>query len=56
MNENTDQGSRPIRREFLASAGSGLLLLKPETVFGSQANSAVEMGLIGCGGGAASMR
>lgn len=49
MNENTDHGSRPIRREFLASVGSGLLLLKPETVFGSQANSAVEMGLIGCG-------
>jgi predicted dehydrogenase len=31
-------------------AAGGLLLLKPETVFGSQANSAVEVGLVGCGG------
>ena len=49
MNENTNHVTRPLRREFLASAGSGLLLLKPETVFGSQANSALEVGLIGCG-------
>ncbi len=49
MNQKTDQQGRTVRREFLASAGSGLLLLKPETVFGSQANSALEMGLIGCG-------
>lgn len=40
------------RRTFLgASAGAaGLLILKPETVFGSAANSAVEIGLIGAGG------
>ena len=38
------------RRQFLKSAAGGLLILKPETVFGSQANSAVEVGLIGCGG------
>jgi len=37
------------RREFLAAAG-GVLLLKPETVFGYQANSTVEVGLVGCGG------
>ena len=37
------------RREFLGSS-AGILLLKPETVFGSQANSAVEVGIIGCGG------
>jgi myo-inositol 2-dehydrogenase/D-chiro-inositol 1-dehydrogenase len=39
------------RRKFLESsfAGAGLLLLKPETVFGAQANSAVELGIIGCG-------
>ena len=49
MNQKTDQQGGIVRREFLASAGSGLLLLKPETVFGSQANSALEMGLIGCG-------
>ena len=36
------------RRRFLATAG-GVLLLKPQTVFGSQANSAVEVGLVGCG-------
>jgi predicted dehydrogenase len=38
-----------VRRQFLSAAGTGLLLLKPETVFGSQANSALEMGVIGCG-------
>ncbi len=38
------------RRQFLGSAGAGLLLLKPETVFGSQANSAIEVGIVGCGG------
>lgn len=36
------------RREFLSA--TGLLVLKPETVFGSQANSAIEIGIIGCGG------
>lgn len=38
------------RREFLKAAGSGVLALTPRTVFGSQANSAVEVGLVGCGG------
>lgn len=40
------------RRGFLrtASTGGGLLLLKPQTVFGTPANSAVEIGIIGCGG------
>lgn len=38
------------RRGFLQSAGTGLMLLRPETVFGTQANSAIEFGLIGCGG------
>jgi myo-inositol 2-dehydrogenase/D-chiro-inositol 1-dehydrogenase len=41
---------RPQRRDFFKTAASGILLLRPETVFGSQANSAVEVGLIGCGG------
>jgi myo-inositol 2-dehydrogenase / D-chiro-inositol 1-dehydrogenase len=40
----------PPRRNFLKAAAGGLLVLKPETVFGSQANSAVEVGLVGCGG------
>src|SRR5450755_3280726 len=47
--EKKDEGSQIVRRQFLSAAGTGLLLLKPETVFGSQANSALEMGLIGCG-------
>jgi myo-inositol 2-dehydrogenase / D-chiro-inositol 1-dehydrogenase len=39
------------RRNFLKTAAAGgLLILKPEIVFGSQANSTVEVGLIGCGG------
>jgi predicted dehydrogenase len=37
------------RRTFLKTTG-GLLILKPATVFGSQANSAIEIGIIGCGG------
>ncbi len=32
------------------SAAGGVLLLRPETVFGSQANSTIELGLVGCGG------
>ncbi|MBI5283139.1 MAG: Gfo/Idh/MocA family oxidoreductase [Candidatus Solibacter usitatus] len=38
------------RRNFLKTAGGGMLVLKPETVFGTQANSAVEVGIVGCGG------
>ena len=38
------------RRNFLKSAAAGILILKPATAFGSQANSTVEVGLIGCGG------
>ena len=38
------------RRRFLAgSAASGLLLVKSSTAFGYQANSAVRLGLLGCG-------
>jgi myo-inositol 2-dehydrogenase/D-chiro-inositol 1-dehydrogenase len=38
------------RRDFLKAGAGGLIILKPETVFSSQANSAVEVGIIGCGG------
>ncbi len=38
------------RRKFLQSSAAGLLLLKPKTVFGYEANSAVEIGIVGCGG------
>src|SRR5271165_7114399 len=41
--------SGAARRRFLQTAG-GVLILKPETVFGYQANSRVEVGLVGCGG------
>ncbi|HVJ07174.1 MAG TPA: Gfo/Idh/MocA family oxidoreductase [Acidisarcina sp.] len=39
------------RRQFLstAAAASGLLILKPKTAFGYEANSAVRLGLLGCG-------
>lgn len=41
------------RRDFLktsAAAGVGLLLVSPRVAFGSQANSALGLGIIGCGG------
>jgi myo-inositol 2-dehydrogenase / D-chiro-inositol 1-dehydrogenase len=39
------------RRDFIAggAAASGLLLLKPRTAFGYEANSAVRLALLGCG-------
>jgi len=42
----------PDRRAFLAgaTAAAGFLLVKPEQIRGSQANSAVRVGLLGCGG------
>jgi predicted dehydrogenase len=40
------------RRAFLASAGAAttITVLKPSIVFGAEANSSLEVGLIGCGG------
>ena len=38
------------RRRFLATVGTGILIVRPRTAFGSQANSTVEVGIIGCGG------
>ena len=39
------------RREFIASSAavSALTFLKPSTVFGTKANSAIRLGIIGCG-------
>jgi Predicted dehydrogenases and related proteins len=37
------------RREFVTSAGAGLLIATPGTAFGAQANSALTVGLIGAG-------
>ncbi len=38
------------RRNFVKSVAGGMLILRPGTAFGSQANSTVEIGLVGCGG------
>ena len=42
----------PDRRAFLATAtaAAGFMMVKPQQVRGSQANSAVRVGLLGCGG------
>lgn len=51
MNEPRD--TKVTRREFVgvaAAATAGFTILKPGTVFGTQANSAVSLGLIGAGG------
>ena len=39
------------RRDFVetTAAAAGLLIVRPETAFGYQANSTVELGLVGCG-------
>ncbi len=34
----------------MAAAAAGITILKPSVVFGTQANSAVRLGLLGCGG------
>lgn len=41
------------RRDFFKTTGAaavGLSLVKPETAFGSSANSALQLGILGCGG------
>ena len=39
------------RREFIgAAAGVGVMILKPERVWGTSLNSAVRLGVLGCGG------
>ena len=41
--------NQTTRRELMTAGASSLLLLKPQTVRGAQANSALSVGLIGCG-------
>jgi predicted dehydrogenase len=43
---------KPDRRAFLAgaTAAAGFMIVKPQLVRGAQANSAVRVGLLGCGG------
>lgn len=51
MDESKD--TKVGRREFVglaAAATAGFTILKPSTVFGTQANSAVRLGVLGCGG------
>jgi predicted dehydrogenase len=46
----TAAGDKPSRRNFVSSAGAGLLMiLKPKAVWSYQANSAVRLALLGCG-------
>lgn len=45
--------SHTPRRDFLkfaTLAGAGLVIVKPESVYGTPANSALNLGVIGCGG------
>ena len=44
------EGQTPRRSFLKAAAATGVLVAKPSTVFGSQANSNVEVGIVGCGG------
>jgi predicted dehydrogenase len=37
------------RRAFLKGTAAGLLIVSPKVAFGSQANSSVEVGIVGCG-------
>ena len=51
MDDSRD--TRIGRRDFVgmaAAATAGFTILKPSTVFGTQANSAVRLGVLGCGG------
>lgn len=48
MSETSESRTRRAALKSYAGA-AGLLILKAETVFGTQANSTIELGLIGCG-------
>ncbi len=50
---NTDRQISKNRRDFVKSGSAmaaGIMILNSKTVFGSEANSAVSVGIIGCGG------
>ncbi len=54
-NQNTSAGSSQTisRRHFIAETGAaalGFTVLKPELIGGAEANSKIDIGLIGCGG------
>ena len=48
--QQESEDKRIGRRGFLGAASAGLMFIKPESVRGSAANSAVRLGLLGCGG------
>jgi len=51
MMTNVNSTSRIPRRTFLAGAAAGTVaIMKPSLAFGAEANSVLELGLIGCGG------
>ena len=45
----TETNDTLARRSFLRKSAGGLLLVSPATAFGYQANSRLELGLLGCG-------
>jgi myo-inositol 2-dehydrogenase/D-chiro-inositol 1-dehydrogenase len=49
---NAEGRGKPVgRREFIAgAAAAGVTVMRPSLVFGTQANSAISIGIIGCGG------
>ena len=50
--KQTEKSSEVDRRKFLglAATTAGAMFIKPELVFGTVANSAIRVGLLGCGG------
>ena len=51
-NQRQDSADRLNRRKFIGSAAAttGLMFIKPGLIRGTDANSAVRVGLLGCGG------
>lgn len=51
MKDQDQTASKLGRREFLTTAGAAsFMIMKPQLVFGTAANSAIRLGLLGCGG------
>src|SRR6202790_1850446 len=52
MSQGENSSTRFDRRKFLKSAATtaGVMFIKPSVVRGTEANSAVRVGLLGCGG------